>query len=101
MKELKEYIVNENNFFKNLGVGQKTLIKKWIEENCKLVLDASYTINDDMTIDVDGSIIIDEYDKKELPDYIQFNKVRTRFSISSDKLESLRGCPIVCDYFSC
>ena len=102
MKELKEYIVNENNFFKNLGVGQKTLIKKWIEENCKLVLDTSYTINDDMTIDVDDSIIIDGYDKKELPDYIQFNKVNVMFIIrNSNKLETLKGCPKECKDFNC
>jgi hypothetical protein len=49
MKELREYIITENNFFKNLGVGHIKLIKDWLEENEIL----EYTINPDMTIDVE------------------------------------------------
>ena len=33
MKQLKDYILTENNFFKNLGVGQVALIKKWLDDH--------------------------------------------------------------------
>jgi hypothetical protein len=49
MKELREYIITENNFFKNLGVGRIKLLKDWLEENEIF----EYTINDDLTIDVE------------------------------------------------
>ena len=47
MKNLKEYILIENNFFKNLGIGEKVQIEKWLKEhNVK-----NFTINDDLTIE--------------------------------------------------
>ena len=56
MKNLREYIVNENNFFKNLGIGEKVQIEKWLKEhNVK-----NFTINDDLTIDVNGHLFIEE-----------------------------------------
>lgn len=90
MKNLKEYIVNENNFFKNLGIGKVPLIKKWLDEH-KIT---NYTINDDLTIDVNGGVDLREYEEKQLPDYIQFRKVTKYFYIGyCPKLESLEGCP--------
>jgi hypothetical protein len=32
MKNLKEYILTENNFFKNLGIGIKVQIEKWLQK---------------------------------------------------------------------
>jgi hypothetical protein len=90
MKNLKEYIVNENNFFKNLGVGQVAQIKKWLEEHNI----TKYSINDDYTIDVKGDVVLDGYPEKELPDYIQFNYVDGHISINKcKKLVSLKGFP--------
>lgn len=101
MKNLREYILNENNFFKNLGIGQETLIKDWLEKYCNIRL-GKYTINPDMTIDVDGAVIINSYPEKEFPDYIQFGEIKYGFSVlNSDKLETLRGCPRKCKNFSC
>lgn len=97
MKNIKDYILNENNFFKNLGVGQQTLIKKWLDKyNIK-----NYTINDDLTIDVNGNVNLRGYKEKELPEYIQFNKVTSYFEISGSNIETLRGCPRECDVFEC
>jgi hypothetical protein len=48
MKQLKEYILTENNFFKNLGIGQVTRIKKWLDNHDV----KNYEINEDLTIDV-------------------------------------------------
>lgn len=108
MKNLKEYILNENNFFKNLGVGQVALIRKWIEENCDIT--GSYTINDDMEIDVDGSVSIYDENLENFPDYIQFGKVKDRFSVGGEPkgpkttmapMNTLRGCPYSCKTFIC
>lgn len=108
MKTLKDYIVNENNFFKNLGVGQVALIRKWIEENCDII--GSYTINDDMEIDVDGSVYIHDRNLDNFPDYIQFGKVKDSFCVSGEArgsnttmapMNTLRGCPYSCKTFIC
>jgi hypothetical protein len=66
MKQLKDYIVNENNFFKNLGIGKEALIKKWLDEH-KIT---NYKINDDLTIDVNRNVYLIEYREEYLPDYI-------------------------------
>lgn len=96
MKNLKEYIVNENNFFKNLGVGKTKLIKDFCDKYTRY----GYIINKDDTI---NATIVDlrEYPETELPWYIQFNKVH-RMSVEGSKLETLRGCPIESlDFFDC
>lgn len=89
MKNLKDYIVSENNFFKNLGVGQVSLIKKWLSENYI----RNYIINDDMTIDVNEDVDIYQYKDNELPDYIQFGTINGDFTISKSNISTLRGCP--------
>lgn len=91
MKQLKEYILTENNFFKNLGVGQNAIIKKWIEDNCRII--GNYTINNNMEIDVDGDVYMHDYLESELPGYIQFNKVDGDFYLYGNELKTLRGCP--------
>ena len=107
MKNLREYI-NENNFFKNLGVGQVALIKKWIEENCEIR--GSYTINNNMEIDVEGSVSIQDKNLENFPEYIQFGKVKDRFSVCGEPsgknttmapINTLRGCPYSCKTFIC
>jgi hypothetical protein len=99
MKQLKEYIITENNFFKNLGIGMVARIEKWLNENYI----KNYTINDDLTIDVKGDVDLHRYGERELPEYIQFGKIKGNFDIySSSDLISLRGCPReVSGSFSC
>jgi hypothetical protein len=77
MKNLREYILNENNFFKNLGIGQVGLIRKWLDEHDV----KNYTINNDFTIDVNGGLFIYKYEETQLPDYIKFNKVKGELRI--------------------
>lgn len=91
MKNLKEYIVTENNFFKNLGIGIKVQIEKWLQKQYV----ENYTINDDdLTIDVDGKVDLSFYEKEQLPDFIQFGKVNGDFTLYySTMLLSLKGCP--------
>lgn len=78
MKNLKEYIVNENNFFKNLGIGRKIQTEKWLQEHNKL-FNKSYHI---ITIDDDGSLVITvkdiaslSYNHLEVPEYITVSKI--------------------------
>jgi hypothetical protein len=87
MKNLKDYILNENNFFKNLGVGQESLIRKWLDKyNIK-----DYTINDDFTIDV-KYLDLSCYKEESLPEYIQFGKV-IMCDVSNSNLKTLKGLP--------
>lgn len=86
-----------NNFFKNLGVGQESLIRKWLDEHGI----EKYTINNDLTIDVDDNISLDEYSERKFPDYIQFGKVGGCFSITETQLTSLVGSPKECETFQC
>ena len=94
MKQLKDYILTENNFFKNLGIGQETLIRKWLDEhNVK-----NYVINPDLTIDVKVDLFIEE----DLPDFINFNKVYSMCTFWGLKITTLRGAPkYVNDHFTC
>lgn len=90
MKQLKDYIVNENNFFKNLGIGQESQIKNWLDKY-KV---RHYKINDDLTIDVKDVVNLNGYGEKHLPDYIKFRKVTDNFYCNDcPELESLEGCP--------
>ena len=94
MKTLREYILNENNFFKNLGIGEKVQIEKWLKEhNVK-----NFTINDDLTIDVNGDLFIEE----DLPEFINFNKVHSDCTCWNSHVTTLRGAPkIVGEHFTC
>jgi hypothetical protein len=91
MKLLKESLnfKRETNHLSSLGVGKSVLIKKWLDEmNIK-----GYTINEDLTIDVDLAVNLIKKNLKEFPEYIQFNKVSNNFYCNYNMLTSLRGCP--------
>ena len=51
----------------------------------------NYTINDDLTVDVDWYVIIANKDLTEIP--IQFGKVTRFFDCSKNNLTTLKGCP--------
>jgi len=80
-----------------LGIGQQHLIEKWLKQQQIY----TYTINDDMTIDVTDRVRI-RPDTGNFPDYIQFNKINGDFNCNDCKLTTLRGCPThVTDAFFC
>ena len=65
----------------------KNEIKNWLDRyNIK-----KYTINNDLTIDVDGFVLLYNKNLIEIP--IQFNKVNGEFNCNHNKLTSLKGCP--------
>ena len=96
MKSLKNYIIESRPFNKNLKGDEKPLIEEWLEKYGV----KNYKINDNLTIDVSGFTDLQDYDKEELPEYIQFNNSDT-FYISGLNLKTLRGCPKKCFSFSC
>ena len=78
MKNLKEYILTENNFFKNLGIGRKVQTEKWLQEHNELFNEKHHVI----TIADDGSLVITvkeiaslSYRHLEVPEYITVSKI--------------------------
>jgi hypothetical protein len=81
-----------------------------IREICKEYDIENYTINDDLSIDVDDDVDLSSKNLTEIPlkfnklDKIplKFNRVRDSFICSENKLTSLIGCPEYVGYnFSC
>ena len=72
-----------------------------IREICKKYGIKNYTINDDMSIDVNGNVYIDCKELTSMP--LRFNKVSGWFDCSSNNLTSLEGSPkeIHGEHFSC
>lgn len=67
------------------------MTEKKIHSNCKKYEIENYTINADMSIDVDGDVNIVQQGLKQLP--LNFNKVSGDFSCAINQLTSLVGCP--------
>ena len=88
---------NSDDKLKNLGIGKIGAIKSWLED-----MDIKkYTINDDLTIDVNQNVVLDSKLIDHLPDYIQFGIVESAFIIRRCKLTTLKGCPRQCTSFFC
>ena len=74
----------------------KQEITEWLDEH-KI---QNYTINEDLTIDVDGNVNLHGWKLKTIP--FQFGTVNGYFDCSCNKLTSLEHCPkTVNGYFSC
>jgi len=74
---------------KNLSVGKRVQIIKWLDSfNIK-----NYTINDDLMIDVKGTVNLDYQSLTCFPSFIKFNEVSGDFYCSNNQLTSLEGCP--------
>lgn len=65
----------------------KTETEKWLDKHGVV----GYTIDDDLTVDVEGSVNISEIKLREIP--IQFGKVSGDFNCSGNILTTLKGCP--------
>lgn len=88
--KIKKYI---EYFDYNININES---KAWLDSmNIK-----NYTINKDLTVDVDGSINISYKKLNKIP--IKFNIINGDFVCSNNKLKNLIGCPnIVKKTFSC
>ena len=97
MKTIKEYL-SEGLIRRQAGMDIKAKIEVWLKEY-KV---REYKINSDLTIDVEGDFVyLQKYQDKELPKYIQFNRVDGCFDISKSNITSLKGCPKECQAFYC
>ena len=58
---------------------------------CKIYGIKNYTINEDRSIDVNGTVYLDSRNFKELP--LKFRNVTGNFNCANNGLTSLEGCP--------
>jgi len=83
---------------KNLSIGKRAQIANWLDSFGII----NYTINDDLTIDVNGSVNLNYKFLTCFPSFIKFNEVSSIFYCSDNQLTSLEGCPrTVGGSFSC
>ena len=88
----KELVESINKFqVKNL----KQEIKFWLDS----MEIEDYTINEDLTVDVDGDVDLDNRNLIKIP--IQFGIVKGNFDCSENQLKSLKGSPKECEIFDC
>jgi len=85
MKHIKPYKIFENNS-PNFPTTREGVI-----EVCEKYAIKNYTINDDLSIDVDSYVYLDNKGLKYLP--LKFNYVSGGFDCSNNKLKSLEGGP--------
>jgi hypothetical protein len=94
MKHIKPYKIFESNS-PNFPTTREGVIE--VCEKYKII---DYTINDDLSIDVDGEVYLQEKDLKHLP--LKFNYVSGNFNCFVNKLKTLEGSPQTVDgNFSC
>ena len=67
-------------------------IKKDIEYWLKVNGVKNYTINEDMSVDVDGNVSLSKLDIFEFP--VKFRNVSGYFWCNDNKLTTLIGCPV-------
>ena len=91
MKLVRENLNFErtDNPFRNLGIGRRAQIEKWLEEMGV----ENYTINDDLTIDVNGNVNLNYKNLNSFPSFIKFGKIERYFDCGYNYLTSLKGCP--------
>jgi len=76
---------------RDLDIGVISSIQKWMED---IGIDEDdYKINDDLSIDVFHDVNLVDKHLKELPEYINFNKVTGGFYAAGNNWKSLRGFP--------
>lgn len=73
-----------------IGLGKLGLIKGWLEEYGV----KNYLLNDDDSIDVDGSVDLNKKGLTEIPEYIQFRRINGSFFIGGNELKTCKGFPV-------
>jgi len=85
---------NSADKLSSLGIGKIQLIKEWIEKQGI----KNFHINDDYTIDVSGSLVLNGI---FIPDYITFGYVKGNFTCENSGITSLKGIINAAWSFSC
>ena len=81
------------NPLKNLNIGIRSQIINWLYS----MSIKNYIINDDLTIDVNGSVNLSYKNLTHFPKFIKFNHVSGFFWCDHNQLISLEGCPKIID----
>jgi len=92
-KKLVDLIEKQN--FTSIKLNKKSGIKRWLD----LIGIENYTINDDLTVDVNGDVKLSNKYLDKIP--VQFGIVKGHFFISNNEIEDLYGSPIECEIFNC
>lgn len=91
LKGYKIFESDTNQFFKT-----KEETKKWLDD----LGIKNYTINDNLSVDVDGDIKLIYRELDHIP--VQFGNVDGGFYCYGNRLKDLKGCPkYVSNYFNC
>ena len=85
MKHIKTYKIFESNSPKFPTTREEVM------QVCEKYHITRYTINDDLSIDVDDNVNLTLYSLEYLP--LKFNYVSGNFDCSHNKLKTLEGCP--------
>jgi hypothetical protein len=109
MKIVKEHIILEkftedSDPIHDMGIGTKYLIQKWLDyyNHQKLSIPSlkykssflwKSKINDDLTIDILGSIDLNSVGLKKLPSYIKFNIIYGSFHINWNNFVNMKNFP--------
>ena len=85
MKHIKPYRI-----FESASTNFPTT-KEEVIEVCERHRIKNYTINDDLSIDVDGNVDLSSRNLEYLP--LRFNYIEGSFDCSNNELKTLEGCP--------
>ena len=80
--KLRKLVEEKSQFFKT-----REEVEAWL----KKMMVKNYTINEDLTVDVDGNVSISDKKISVLP--VKFKNVTGYFDCSLNKLTSLKGAP--------
>jgi hypothetical protein len=101
IKNFKDWQLFENQTKQSQFLTIKEEIEQWLEDNVSIK--GEYIINDDMTINVNGGVMV-KYSSESIKSFeVKFNKVTDHFICEDcNLLESLEGAPEIVDgYFDC
>jgi len=73
----------------SMRIGRRVQIEQWLEE----MEVENWTINEDWTIDIEGSVYLINLNLENFPSFIQFGRINGYFFCYRNKLTSLRGSP--------
>lgn len=73
------------------GLNTKKKIQQWLIEHNRSPKPASYHIHDNLTVDIEGDMVISNLSLSEIP--MQFGWVKGTFRCSHNNLTSLKGSP--------
>lgn len=89
IRETLDYLSNFSKLRNSLNFDDRTPIKKWLDGNGI----SNYSINSDLTVDVNGDVFLANRNLSEFPEFIQFETVKGNFYCQNNRLRSLEGAP--------